>query len=375
MLSQGMSGDEQAKIYSELKHKLSIRKSLLSFTVILIIFITGLSKEFEKFSYSIIDNAYIALLVFTVIIGLVEGVISFPMSFYSSYIIEHKYNLSNQTLLSYFKELFKSFAVGAALGAPVILVFYYILKNYPSQWWLIMGIVLFIFSVVLAELAPVLIFPLFYKFKPLENESLNNKILALCNKTGVKIKGIFTFNMSKDTKKANAAFTGLGKSKRIILGDTLLENFSENEIESIFAHELGHYKRRHNLKLIFFSTIIMFAGLFLTSFLYSKSLPLFNIQDNSELSALPLLFLYLSAYFTVVSPLSNFISRKFEWQADKFALQTCTDNISFASALEKLAGQNLADKNPKKRTEILFHSHPALSKRIEFAKSFKNNTL
>ncbi len=371
MFSQEMSGDELAKKYSELKHKLSIRKSLLSFAVILIIFITGLSREFENMSYSFAHNVYIALLVFTIIIGLIEGVISFPLSFYSSYIVEHKYNLSNQTLFSYFKELFKSFAVGAALGVPVILAFYYILRNYPSQWWLIMGIVLFLFSVVLAELAPVLIFPLFYKFKPVENESLNNKILALCNKTGVKIKGIFTFNMSKDTKKANAAFTGLGKSKRIILGDTLLENFSENEIESIFAHELGHYKRKHNLKLIFFSTIITFAGLFLTSFLYNKSLPLFNIQDNSELSALPLLFLYLSAYFTVVSPLSNYISRKFEWQADKFALQTCTDNISFASALEKLAGQNLADKNPKKRTEILFHSHPALSKRIEFAKSFK----
>jgi STE24 endopeptidase len=373
VISQTIPGEDRAKRYSELKHKLSIRKSLLSFCVLFFIFISGLSKEFEKISYSFSHNDYFALLVFVFLIGLVEGVVTFPLSFYSAFIIEHKFNLSNQTLFSYFKEELKGFAVGAVLGIPVILIFYYIIKNYPSVWWLIMGIVLFIFSTLVARIMPVLILPLFYKFKPVENESLNKKILALSEKTGVRIKGVFTFNMSKDTKKANAAFTGLGKSKRIILGDTLLENFTENEIESVFAHELGHYRMKHIRKLLLLSTVITFSGLYLTSLLYSKSLSFFYIPNVWTLSALPLLLLYLFAFFTVISPLSNYVSRRFEWQADKFALQICSDNLSFASALEKLAEQNLSDKNPKKKTEILFHSHPSLSKRIDYAKNFKKS--
>ncbi len=243
-----------AKRYSELKQKLSFRKSILSFIIIFLLFMTGLSRELEKVAVNFTDNIYIALLIFVASIAVLEGILTFPLSFYSGYILEHKYNLSNQTLFSYFKEDLKGLAVGTVLGVPVLLVFYYILRNYPHDWWYITGFFLFFFSVLLARVAPVIIFPLFYKFKPVENESLNNKIIYLCDKTGVKVEGIFTFDMSKDTKKANAAFTGMGKSKRIILGDTLLQNFSEDEIESIFAHELGHYKMKHILKLMILST-------------------------------------------------------------------------------------------------------------------------
>ncbi len=360
-----------AKRYSELKQKLSFGNSLLSFLIILFIFISSLSWELEKVSVNFSDNIYIAFLIFVALIAVLDGILTFPLSFYSGYILEHKYNLSNQTLFSYFKEDLKGLAVGTVLGVPVLLVFYYILRNYPNGWWYITGIFLFFFSVLLARIAPVIIFPLFYKFKPVENESLNNKINSLCKKTGVTVEGIFTFDMSKDTKKANAAFTGMGKSKRIILGDTLLQNFSEDEIESIFAHELGHYKMKHILKLMFASTVFSFAGLYLISFIYSNTLVLLHVENLYNLSVLPLLFIYLSAFYFFVSPLSNFISRKFEWQADKYALETCSDNNNFASALEKLSLQNLSDKNPKKWIEILFHSHPSLGKRIEYAKNFK----
>ena len=360
-----------AKKYSELKHKLSFGNSLLSFLIILIIFISGLSRTLERISVNFSDNIYIAFLVFVVFVAVLEGILTFPLSFYSGYILEHKYNLSNQTLFSYFKEDLKGVAVGIVLGVPLLLVFFYILKNYPYSWWFILGLFLFFFSVLMARIAPVIIFPLFYKFKPVENESLNNKIISLCKKTGVTVEGIFTFDMSKDTKKANAAFTGMGKSKRIILGDTLLQNFSEDEIESIFAHELGHYKMKHILKLMFTSTVLSFAGLYLTSFFYSQTLISLHIENLYTLSVLPLLFLYLSAFYFLVSPLSNFISRKFEWQADKYALETCKDNNNFASALEKLSSQNLSDKYPNKWIEIFFHSHPSLGKRIEFARNFK----
>jgi len=177
--------------------------------------------------------------------------------------------------------------------------------------------------------------------------------------------------MSKNTKKANAAFTGIGKSKRIILGDTLLKNFSPEEIETVFAHEMGHYKKRHIMKLMTVSVVMTFAGLYLTSLAYSNSLNTFGFNSVSEIAALPLLFIYLSLFGLITSPISNILSRKFEWEADTFAIETTRDKGAFISAMEKLADQNLADKTPNKIIEFLFHSHPSIDKRIKFAEDYK----
>jgi len=360
-----------AKKYAKTHQILSVIETIIFFAVILILLFTGLSKKIESIAYGYTQNNYFALLIFFAIIGIAEGLITFPLGFYSDFILEHKYNLSNQTISGYFKEKLKTFLVGIILGIPLMFALYYLLKTYGDNWWILLGMLMFFISVIMGRLAPTLILPLFYKFKPIENESLKNRILELCKRTGIQIKGIFTFNMSKNTKKANAAFTGMGKSKRIILGDTLIENFSEDEIESVFAHEMGHYTKKHILKIMAVSTIVTFAGLFITAKLYESSLSYFAFTSISQISALPLLFLYLSLYGLITSPISNIQSRKYEWEADTFALETTKDKNSFISAMEKLADQNLADKTPNKIVEFLFHSHPSIEKRIEFAKSFK----
>jgi STE24 endopeptidase len=360
-----------AKKYSRTNRILSVVETILVFVILLVLLLTGLSKEIETISYKITHNNYLALLIFLAIIGLAESIINFPIDFYSGYILEHKYSLSNQTIFIYFTEKIKSFAVSLVIGIPAILIFYYVLKNFGTNWWFIVGFAMFFFSVIMGRIAPVLIFPLFYKFKPIEDISIKNKILDLCKKTGVQIKGVFVFDMSKNTKKANAAFTGLGKSKRIILGDTLMEKFNEDEIESVFAHEVGHYKRKHIFKLMFLSTIITFAGLYITSVLYSVSLNSFGFNYIYEISALPLLTLFLSLYGLITTPISNILSKKYEREADKYALDATGNNEAFISAMEKLAEQNLADKEPNKIIEFLFHSHPSLQKRIEYARNYK----
>lgn len=360
-----------AKKYSKTHQLLSITGSIIFFTVLIILIFTGLSKKIEAIAFSYTSNNYIALIIFLGIVGIFEGIINFPLNFYSDYILEHKYNLSNQTLTIYFTEKLKGFALGLVVGIPVIFAFYYILSSFGENWWLVLGIFMFTFSVIISRLAPTLIMPLFYKFKPIENEVIKNKILKLCEKTGVRIKGIFTFDMSKNTKKANAAFTGIGKSKRIILGDTLINNFSESEIETVFAHEMGHYTKKHLLKMMAASTVLTFAGLFITAKLYEASLSYFGFTSVSEVAALPLLFLYLSLYGLITTPFSNIQSRKYEWEADTFALKTTKDKSAFISSMEKLADQNLADKTPNKIIEYLFHSHPSIEKRIQFAKDFQ----
>lgn len=371
METTGENKQTIAKKYNRTNQIISVVETILFFVILLMLLFTGLSKEIEILSYKITSNKYIALLIFLGIIGFVESIINLPLDFYSGYILEHKYNLSNQTILKYFTEKIKSFAVGLAIGIPVILIFYYILLNFENNWWLVLGIFMFFFSVVIGRIAPVLIFPLFYKFKPIENDSIKNRILNHCKKTGVEIKGIFVFDMSKNTKKANAAFTGLGKSKRIILGDTLMEKFNEEEIESVFAHEVGHYKRKHIFKLMFISTVLTFAGLYITSLLYKGTLNSFGFHFIYEISALPLIAVFLSLFGIVTTPISNIFSRKYEWEADRFAIDSTGNNEAFISAMEKLAEQNLADKEPNKIIEFLFHSHPSLKKRIEFAKNYK----
>ncbi|MFZ1321664.1 MAG: M48 family metallopeptidase [Ignavibacteria bacterium] len=369
--TQSKNRTELAKKYSKINQIISLSETVIFFAITIVFVAGGYSKELEEFAFGFTANDYVAVLIFFGIFGIIQSAITFPLSFYSDYTLEHKYGLSNQTIPGYFKEKLKGILIGLILGIPLLLIFYFIIKNYSESWWLILGAVILFFSVIIGRLAPTLIMPLFYKFKPLENEEIKQKILLLCQKTGVKIQGIFEFDMSKNTKKANAAFTGIGKSKRIILGDTLLKNFSPEEIETVFAHEMGHYKKRHIMKLMSVSVVMTFVGLFLTSLAYSNSLQTFGFSSVSEIAALPLLFIYLSLFGLITSPISNILSRKFEWEADTFAIETTRDREAFISSMEKLADQNLADKTPNKIIEFLFHSHPSIDKRIKFAEEFK----
>lgn len=361
----------KARKYSRINQTISIVETLIFFIILLVLILSGLSKYISYVSSQISSNPYFAFLIFVGITGLLESIIDFPLDLYSGYILEHKYNLSNQTLFKYFFEKAKSLLVGMVIGIPLLLIFYYVLVKFDNNWWLVFYVALSLFSLILGVLAPVLILPIFYKFKPIENESLKNRILGLCSKLGVKIKGIYVFDMSKNTKKANAAFTGLGKSKRIIIGDTLIEKFTEDEIESVFAHEVGHYLHRHIKKQMSLSSIITFFGLYFTALVYNHLLIIFNFSSVYDLAALPLLTLLIGIYSLFTKPISNIYSRKHEKEADKFALDITGNNEAFISAMEKLAEQNLADKTPNKVIEFLFHSHPSLQKRIEFARNYK----
>ena len=303
-------------------------------------------------------------------ISAITGVVSFPLSFYGGYVLEHKYGLSNQSILSYFRESMKSMMIGLIIGIPVMMVFYFILKTFPGNWWLIFGAFIFLFSFVLGRLAPVLILPLFHKLIPVTDPVLSGFINEISVKAGVNVNGVYTIDMSKNTNKVNAAFTGIGKSKRILLGDTLVNKFSPDEIKTVFAHEAGHYFHRHIIKLTIISAALTFTGLYLTSTVYNYLVKYYSFESTASLAALPLLGLLLGAYGLITSPISNIISRKFEWEADTFALETTGDNKAFISAMEKLAASNLAEKSPNRVLEFLFHSHPSIEKRIQFAKNF-----
>jgi STE24 endopeptidase len=354
----------RAKKYAAIKLSFSLTETAVSFVLMLGIVLTGFSGTLERWAHGFSSSPYGALLIFLASIGVLSGVISFPLSFYSGFILERRYDLSNQSIFQWLWEQLKGLLVSLPIIVPLLIIFYFFLREYQMMWWLPVACVLFLVSVLLSRLAPVLIMPLFYKFIPLEDGSLKERIVALCNETKLSIKGIFTFNLSKTTKKANAGFTGIGKSKRIILGDTLMQNFSDDEIETVFAHELGHYVHGHIRKSIFVGTASVFLGLYLTSLLYAWSLRWFGFTSVDQLAALPILALWLGAYSLITSPISNVLSRKYEFEADRYAVAHTGKREAFISTMNKLAAMNLADKVPHPVVEFLFHSHPSIEKRI-----------
>jgi STE24 endopeptidase len=358
--------NKQAKQYHRFKIWSSLASTALFFALMLVAVLTGLSVAIENTVRQFTENDYVAVLAFAAALGLIEAAAAFPLKYYSGFYLEHRFQLSNQTLGQWFREGLKGALVGMLIGTPILLALYYCLKVVGELWWLAVGGVLVFVSVVLARLAPTVIFPLFYQFKPVEDDKIRQKILALCERVGMAVEGVFVFNLSKNTKKANAAFTGIGKSKRVILGDTLVANFTDEEIETIFAHELGHFKLKHIWVMMAVGTVSTFLGLFLTAQLYKTSLAWFGFSSIDQIAALPLLSLWLGLYSLVTTPISNAISRAHERQADRYAVELTSNPEAFGNALLKLAKINLADPSPHPVVEFLFHSHPSIEKRVRF---------
>lgn len=354
----------EAKKYNNIKLAVGITKGVISFILLLLFVLLGYSLKLENYARNFFSNDYIVLTVYVFVIGAVSSVLFFPVNYFVEFYLEHKYNLSNQTFRKWIWENIKEALVGAAIGLPILLLFYFVLRFFGDGWWLPFGVIMFIISVLLARIVPIFIIPLFYKVTPVEDDELKSRILELSKDAGLKVENIFKFDMSKNTKKANAAFTGLGKSKRILLGDTLVNGYSHEEIETVIAHELGHYKNKHIVKNIFIGTVFSFLTFFLIAQLYSLSTGWFGFNVIEQISALPLLALWGSLIGLILNPITNIISRKFEYEADEYAVASTNKKEAFISTLNKLTDQNLGDREPHPLIEWFFYSHPSIQKRI-----------
>jgi STE24 endopeptidase len=353
-----------SKRYNNIKLFWSITKGTLTFLLLLFFVISSLSVKLYSFLQYEVSGKYLIFLLFVFVLGAVLSIIFMPLNFYTEFYLEHKYNLSNQSFLKWVWENVKGMLVGLMIGIPILLFFYYSLLTFNGLWWLPFAIGLFIISVILARIVPIFILPIFYKVTPIDNEELKNRIENLAKDAGIRVQNVFKFDMSKNTKKANAAFTGIGKSKRILLGDTLLENYTEDEIETVIAHELGHYKKKHIIKNIIIGTVSSFLTLFLIALLYKLSLSWFDFTNIQQVAALPILSLWAMVIGLIQTPIINIISRKYEYEADQYAIESTRKSKAFINTLEKLTEQNLGDKDPHPFVEWFFYSHPSIKKRI-----------
>ena len=312
---------------------------------------------------------------FAVIFGGIQSVLSLPLSYYSDFILPHRYELSTQTFKDWVYDNLKGLAIGAPIGLILLEIVYGILRTFPDTWWLWAAGVMLVFSVLLTNLAPILIMPLFNKYVPLgdEHADLETRLLNLAEKTGTSVRGVYKFDMSRRTKTANAALTGIGNSRRIILGDTLINEFTPDEIETVLAHELGHQVNHDIPYGIFVGTITTLLGFYMAALGLRWGITVFGFEGVADPAGMPLFGIILGLYGLITMPLSNAFSRWRERRADRYALEVTGKGEAYAAALTRLANQNLAEVDPEPLVEFLLHSHPALGKRIAFAKSYQES--
>jgi len=361
-----------SKKYNNTKLAIGICKAIISFILLYLFISLGYSNWLQTYIQTFTENQYLVFLIFVFALGIFSSILFMPVNFYTGFYLEHKYKLSNQTFYKYFIENIKSMLVGLVIGVPILLLFFFVLNQFGDLWWLVFASAMFFISVVLSQIFPIIILPIFYKILPLNDEDLKTRISNLAKGAGIKVENVFTFDMSKNTKKANAAFTGLGKTKRIILGDTLLNNYSKDEIETVIAHELGHYKHKHIVKNILFGTVTSFLTFYIISILYKNSLSWFDFESIAQIAALPLLSLWAMIIGLIQSPIGNILSRKYEYEADRYAVESTLKPESFIGTLNKLTDQNLGDREPHPFVEWFFYSHPSIKNRVNAIKNFVN---
>jgi STE24 endopeptidase len=318
-------------------------------------------------------NEWLLVAAFAAVFGGIDSILSLPLSYYSGFILPHRYELSNQTIKGWIIDRIKGLLVGAPIGLLVLEVIYAILRAYPDIWWLWAVGFLLVFNVILGNLAPILIMPLFNKYTPLDEEhaELAERLLKLAEKANTRVRGVFKFDMSRRTKAANAGLTGIGNSRRIILGDTLIDEFSSDEIETVLAHELAHHVHKDIPVGMAVSSIMTLGGLYLASLGLNWGVGYFGFESTADIAALPLLGILMGVYGLITMPFGNIFSRWREQRADEYALKVTRKGEAYASALTRLANQNLADADPEPWVELLLYSHPALGKRIKQAESFE----
>jgi len=312
------------------------------------------------------DKSILRLLsLFGVVIGL-HILVSLPLSFYSGYVVEHQFGLSNQSIARWLRNWSLGNVMAILLGGVLNTGLFWIIWHAGNYWWLIAAAAFFVVSIVLGQLAPVVVMPLFYKVEPLADAELLDRMKRLAGGTGLTIEGVYRLGLSADTTKANAMLAGLGRTRRVLMGDTLLERFSPEEIEVIFAHEIGHHVHRHIQKMIATGVVSSCAAFYLLDRVITAWANIPTAAD-APTSALPLVMFTLTAFMMVLSPLQNAISRRYERQCDRYALRRTHNAPAYRSAFLKLAKLNKADIAPHPLEVILLHSHPPIAKRLAMA--------
>jgi len=361
----------EVRRYNRIRRWLGIAEFLLGLALLVVILVTGWTSWLRDLAYSSGFQSYpLAVFLYTLMLVVITKVLSLGLDYYS-FRLEQRYQLSNQKLRGWAWDQTKELLVEAVLASVLVELLYFIIREFPEHWWVVAWLGFLGVTVLLAQLAPVVLFPIFYKFEPLQDEDLKLRLIRLGERAGTRVRGVYKWHLSEKSKKANAALTGLGNTRRIILADTLLADYSADEIEAVLAHELGHHVHRHIPKGIALQTVITLIGFWAANWALQYAVHRWHMFETlSDFANLPLLALIFVLLSFVLMPALNAFSRYNERQADRYAFENIANIASFVSSMNKLADQNLAERTPSRWVEWLLYSHPAIARRIAAAEGW-----
>jgi STE24 endopeptidase len=356
----------EARKYNRIRRWLGIAEFALGLALLLVLLLTGWTGWLRDIAYRSQSYA-LAVFLYALMLVVLSKLVGLGLDYYG-FRLEHRYKLSNQKLRGWIWDETKGLLVSAVLAGVLVEMLYFIIRQFPEHWWLLAWLGFLGVAVLMAQLAPVILFPIFYKFEPLQDEELKSRLVRMGERAGTRVRGVYKWHLSEKSKKANAALTGLGNTRRIILADTLLDNYSPDEIEAVLAHELGHHVHKHILKSIGVQAGVTFIGFWAANWALHYSIDRWHMFETiSDFANLPLLILIFTLLSFFLMPALNAFSRYNERQADRYAFESIASVAPFVSSMNKLAEQNLAERTPSRWVEWWFHSHPAMARRVAAA--------
>ena len=308
---------------------------------------------------------------FAIALTLLLHVVELPFAFYQGFVLEHRYGLSNESLRQWVRDQLKGGALAVVFSTAGASIVYWAIRTNPDWWWVIAAASFAVVMIGIVQLAPVVLMPLFYTFKPLDRPALVDRLIKLADRAQTRIAGVYEWALSAHTKKANAALAGMGRTRRILLSDTLLADYSEDEIEVVLAHELSHHVHHDLWRGVAFQALLLLVSFFVAHVTLTTLTDPLALRGMDDPAGLPLLMLVGGACSLLFMPAANAMSRRHERRADRYALDTTRQPDAFISAMKRLSQQNLAEEHPSRIVQWLFYSHPPIRERIDAARAWR----
>jgi len=357
----------RSKRYQRWRMTVSATEWAVEVLLLVVLLISGGSVALREMAARHAVNAWLVVLLYMLPMGLLFGVISTAFSAMRTFILDRRFGLSTESFWGWLADEIKGAAVGGLLALIAVEIIYALLRYSSGFWWVWTGGAFSLFYLLLAHLAPILIFPLFFRFTRITDTEITTRLERLAKEAGTRIEGVYEVNLSRKTRAANAALVGFGSTRRIVLADNLLDNFTLDEIEAVLAHEFAHHAQRHLSKTIMVQSALFFVVFYGIYWVLEMMGRRFGLRGPTDVANLPLIALAATALGLVFLPLTNGLLRAFERRADDYALKMATRPQAFPAALHRLAQINLADCSPHPLIEWIFYSHPSISSRIQRA--------
>jgi Zn-dependent protease with chaperone function len=361
---------DKAVRYHRLRRRTAVAGTLLSAGLLLSFILTGASTFVrDRLAFGGLHapaSSAVAIAAYVLVLGFIVQTAALPLAYYGSVIVERRYGLSTESGAQWLRDYVKGSLVSILIWILAAEGLYLTIRQWPSGWWISAAIGFGCAALLVAQIAPILLLPLFYRFTPLERPELHERLRALSQRAGLPVLGVYEWGLASKTRRANAALVGVGATRRILLSDTLLADYSDEEVEVILAHELGHHAHRDVVKAVIAQTFVLMASFGAAAAVMNAAVAISRLKltGASDVAGLPLIVFVAGGVALALTPLTQALSRFHERRADAFALQLTNRPGAFVSAMRRLGAQNLAEPRPSRAALWLFHSHPPIEERI-----------